>query len=133
MNLHQLINDLLQFDIKVGLFNKNLYSFLSSKIGENEQITYAAEASDSNGGKRPIIITNINIYTIEYTDLIGGMDSIIVPLNRVTSVTCQGGFYYKLMINDGKAVFEMSNLKKKKAEKLFSIITSYKDIESVNK
>ncbi len=110
--------------IKIGFLNKNLYKILAPKIPPEEKIISMAEGLDSkSANKAPIIVTSKNVYIIKYSGVFGGIDCLLIPINKISSVSSSGAILAKICINEGTVIYEIQNVDRNKAELIINSIT----------
>jgi hypothetical protein len=125
MDYELLVKDVSVHGIKVGFLNKNLYKFLASKIPDEEKIVGAAEGLDKrSSNKAPILVTSKSVYITKFSGTLFGIDCLVIPLNKITSVSISGAILAKITINDGTVVYEVCDIARPYAEKVSAAITN---------
>jgi hypothetical protein len=117
--------------IKIGFMTKGLYRLISPNIPDSESIQDMGEGFDKkSGNKSPIIITDKNVYFFSFTNAIGGLDQRVIPLERITSVSVEGGVLLpSLVISEGTTEYAVEKVGPK-AKELMKCINNLKSNNS---
>jgi hypothetical protein len=107
MDLAKFTEELKKYRIKVGIFNKGVYTNLAQIISDGETIKYAIEGIDEKSQTTPLIITDKAVYSMSQ-GLFMASGASSVPLSTITSVSSVkgklGGLYQNIVIAEGAIV-----------------------------
>jgi hypothetical protein len=107
MEFNKFTEELKKYKIKVGIFNKGVYTSLAQRISDRETIKYAIAGIDEKSQTTPLIITNKAVYIMSQGQLMASGASSI-PLSKITSVSSVkgklGGLFQNIVIAEGAII-----------------------------
>jgi len=90
---------------KIGFLNKRVFKELANVISDNEKLYFAVGGTMKKHGVIAMGVTSIKIHIITEPNAGMALSAIIIPLNRITSVSSTGGvFGGDIQISEGTIV-----------------------------
>ena len=127
MDFEKLKNIAGKYGVKVGFTNKGLYANLAQIIPDDEEILYILEGVDKkSSNSAPVIITGKAVYFIAYAGKLFGVNTIAIPISKITSVSADksgfGGLLQNLSIAEGTVVHVITDVGAPRAQQAITTI-----------
>jgi hypothetical protein len=112
MNLDKIVAEAAKHKIKKGMLNNKVFEGMASIIPEDEELIYIAEGTYKlNKAVALIAITSKNIYIITHPNSFQSVQSTIIPIQKVTSVSSKVGLVMaQLFISEGTVSHEFGTM-----------------------